>query len=76
MNTLPNNSSRVVDFIDSNLAANLISHVADAVLIINEDGVIENVLNNQSPGLQSLKNLIGKSFVDSASSESRKKISD
>jgi len=75
MNTIPNNFSRVFDSIDATSAAYLMSHVADAVFVINQEGVVENIFNHQAPGLQTLKSLIGKSFIDCASTESRKKIS-
>jgi transcriptional regulator PpsR len=74
MNTLPNNFSRVIDSIDATAAAHLMSHVADAVFVINQEGVVENIFNHQAPGLQILKSLIGKSFIECATPESRKKI--
>ncbi len=74
MNILPNKSSNRINDIDSSSAANLISHVADTVLVMDENGIIENVLNTQTPGFAHLKSLIGKSWVESSTVESRKKI--
>ncbi len=74
MNILPNKSSNRINDIDSSSAANLISRVADTVLVMDENGIIENVLNTQTPGFAHLKSLIGKSWVESSTVESRKKI--
>ena len=43
MNTLPNNSSKVIESLDTGSAAGLISHVSDAVMVINHNGIIENI---------------------------------
>ena len=74
MTTLPNNLTNTIESIDSASAAELVSHVADTVLIMDENGIIENVLNTQTPGFAHLKHLIGKSWIESSSLESRKKI--
>ena len=74
MNTQSNNTYNSIDFIDSAMAADLVSHVADTVLVMDQNGVIENVLNTQTPGFSHLKQLIGKSWIESSTPESRKKI--
>jgi len=74
MTSLPNNLTNTIESIDSASAAELVSHVADTVLIMDENGIIENVLNTQTPGFAHLKHLIGKSWIESSSLESRKKI--
>ena len=74
MTSLPNNLTNTIESIDSASAAELVSHVADTVLIRDENGIIENVLNTQTPGFAHLKHLIGKSWIESSSLESRKKI--
>jgi transcriptional regulator PpsR len=74
MTLSPNNLSNAIESIDSIAAAELVSHVADTVLVMDQNGIIENVLNTQTPGFSHLKQLIGKSWVDSATLESRKKI--
>jgi len=74
VNIIPNKNSNRIDHIDSATAANLVSLVADTVLVMDEHGVIENVLNTQTHGLGQLNSLIGKSWIESSSIESRKKI--
>ncbi len=74
MNTNSINFSNAIDTLDSASAAELVSHVADTVLIMDQNGIIENVLNTQTPGFNHLKHLIGKSWAESSSTESRKKI--
>ena len=76
MNTLPNNSSKVIESLDTGSAAGLISHVSDAVMVINHNGIIENIQSSQAPGLQVLNNLIGKSIVECVAPDSKKKISE
>jgi transcriptional regulator PpsR len=74
MNSLPNNLTNTIDSIDSVSASELVSHVADTVLVMDQNGIIENVLFTQAPGFSHLKQLIGKSWIESSTLESRKKI--
>ncbi len=74
MNIQTNNPSNSIDLIDASLAADIVSHVADTVLVMDAQGIIENVLNVQAPGLSHLKQLIGKSWIESSTLESRKKV--
>jgi transcriptional regulator PpsR len=74
MNPQSNNTSISIDSIDSAMAADLVSHVADTVFVMDQNGLIENVLNTQTPGFSHLKQLIGKSWIESSTPESRKKI--
>lgn len=60
--------------IESSAAADLMSHVAEAVLVIDEYGVIESIYNHQAPGLYFLKSHIGKSFLDTVTPECRQKV--
>jgi len=74
MNTQPSNTSNSIDSIDSAMAADLVSHVADTVFVMDQNGIIEDVLNTHTPGFSHLKQMIGKSWIESSTPESRKKI--
>jgi uncharacterized protein YehS (DUF1456 family) len=74
MNPSSTNLTNNIESIDANAAAELVSYVADTVFVMDQDGVIENVLNTQTPGFSHLKNLIGKSWLESTTLESRKKV--
>jgi hypothetical protein len=74
MNTQPSNTSNSIDSIDSAIAADLVSHVADTVFVMDQNGIIEDVLNTHIPGFSHLKQMIGKSWIESSTPESRKKI--
>ena len=64
MNTLPNNYSKIIESIDSASAAGLISHVSDAVITINDAGIIEHFQSSNAPGLQVLNQLVGRSLLE------------
>ena len=74
MNFSLNPFTRHLENIDSESAAIIASHIADTVFILNKKGVIEEVIDSQTPGLRDLKALIGKTWVESATVESAKKI--
>jgi len=74
MNTQSSNTSNSIDSIDSAMAADLVSHVADTVFVMDQNGIIEDVLNTHTPGFSHLKQMIGKSWIESSTPESRKKI--
>jgi len=74
MNEFHNPFSNSIMSIDAAAAAEIASHVADTVFVMDQHGIIENVLNTQTPGLNYLKHLIGKSWIESSTLESRKKI--
>ncbi len=74
MNFSINPFTRHLENIDSESAAVIASHIADTVFILDRKGVIEDVIDSQTPGLNDLKGLIGKTWVESATIESTKKI--
>jgi len=74
MNPSYPNLTNNIESIDANAAAELVSYVADTVLVMDQDGIIENVLNTQTPGFSHLKHLIGKSWLECSTLESRKKV--
>ncbi|MCX7254847.1 MAG: PAS domain-containing protein, partial [Burkholderiales bacterium] len=63
-----------IDNIDAQTAANLVSHVADAVVIMDRQGMIENVINTQTPGLNALQKLVGSYWIDHTAIDSKKKV--
>jgi len=74
MNPSIPNLTNNIESIDANAAAELVSYVTDTVLVMDQDGIIENVLNTQTPGFSHLKHLIGKSWLECSTLESRKKV--
>ena len=76
MNTLPNNYSKIIESIDSASAAGLISHVSDAVITINDAGIIEHFQSSNAPGLQVLNQLVGRSLLECVAPDSKKKVTE
>ena len=74
MNIDPTKIQKHIDNIDAQTAANLVSHVADAVVIMDQQGMVENVINTQTPGLNALQKLVGSYWIDHTAIDSKKKV--
>ena len=74
MNIDPTKIQKHIDNIDAQTAAHLVSHVADAVVIMDQQGMVENVINTQTPGLNALQKLVGSYWIDHTAIDSKKKV--